>query len=405
MLKKFVFPILLLLAGSTLSAIAQVKIGDNATTLTPSAVLEANSTTKGFLLPRMSQAQMNAIASPEPGLMVYCLDCSPTGLRIYNGLSWGSFNVEYPNPATFTCGSVTTTQSPSGTFLSNTSYSGTYTLSYTAGNGQNYYPTTITQDGLSLTRIAGNYAASGGNVVYSLSGTYTGTTGTVIFRVPEGCSAAFGDSVRLALVSAGCASCSAYDAAAANDWIQVTAAEYAALADTLKISGASKAGINDAGLTLNGVGPAGWNGSTPMTTAANNAGSPYDHALIPASSYIIAYTAKYAYNTGALSVGGQQVKWGTSVSSGFTTYGGSFPSVYLYTANTQLYFINKRPATTTNTSPSYLGTYTTGPMSYCQSIGTTIYWTNGNVTTLSTNNNGLNKSLQHQVIVTGNKSW
>lgn len=51
----------------------------------PSAQLDVNSTTKGLLPPRMTQAQMNAIASPADGLMVYCTDCNPRGLWNYDG--------------------------------------------------------------------------------------------------------------------------------------------------------------------------------------------------------------------------------------------------------------------------------------------------------------------------------
>jgi len=42
-----------------------------ATTLTASAIVDIKSTTKGFLPPRMTTAQKNAIASPAAGLMVY----------------------------------------------------------------------------------------------------------------------------------------------------------------------------------------------------------------------------------------------------------------------------------------------------------------------------------------------
>jgi hypothetical protein len=43
---------------------SQVKVGDNPNTINPSAVLEAESTNKGFLPPRMSTAQRMAINSP-----------------------------------------------------------------------------------------------------------------------------------------------------------------------------------------------------------------------------------------------------------------------------------------------------------------------------------------------------
>ncbi len=62
---------------------AQIVIGT--TTPSPSAVLELNSTSAGFLVPRMTYAQMNAIASPAEGLTVYCIDCEPKGLYYYDG--------------------------------------------------------------------------------------------------------------------------------------------------------------------------------------------------------------------------------------------------------------------------------------------------------------------------------
>jgi hypothetical protein len=44
-----------------------------------SAILEANSTSKGFLPPRMSAAQRNAIVSPASGLTIWCNNCGPIG--------------------------------------------------------------------------------------------------------------------------------------------------------------------------------------------------------------------------------------------------------------------------------------------------------------------------------------
>jgi hypothetical protein len=42
-----------------------------------SAMLDVKSTDKGMLLPRMTQTQRNAIASPAPGLMIYQTDAGP----------------------------------------------------------------------------------------------------------------------------------------------------------------------------------------------------------------------------------------------------------------------------------------------------------------------------------------
>lgn len=54
-----------------------------------SAILDVGSTTKGFLPPRMSNAQMLAIASPAAGLIVY--DTTSQKHFGYNGSSWNAF--------------------------------------------------------------------------------------------------------------------------------------------------------------------------------------------------------------------------------------------------------------------------------------------------------------------------
>ena len=54
-----------------------------------SAVLEASSTTQGFLPPRMSSIQRDAIASPALGLIVCCNNCSVKGqMQYFDGTSW-----------------------------------------------------------------------------------------------------------------------------------------------------------------------------------------------------------------------------------------------------------------------------------------------------------------------------
>lgn len=51
-----------------------------------SAILQAESTTKGFLPPRMTTTQKNAIATPATGLMVY--DTTLNLMALYNGTTW-----------------------------------------------------------------------------------------------------------------------------------------------------------------------------------------------------------------------------------------------------------------------------------------------------------------------------
>lgn len=60
-------------------------------TPTSSAVLEVSSTTQGFLPPRMTLTQRNAISSPAIGLMIFCTNCTPKGdPEYYNGTRWTS---------------------------------------------------------------------------------------------------------------------------------------------------------------------------------------------------------------------------------------------------------------------------------------------------------------------------
>lgn len=78
----------LLLVCGQLSAQYQQKIGDLPNTIEPSAVLELESSSRGFLPPRMSQAQRNAIVAPSAGLMIWCTDCGTGDIQFYNGNSW-----------------------------------------------------------------------------------------------------------------------------------------------------------------------------------------------------------------------------------------------------------------------------------------------------------------------------
>jgi hypothetical protein len=54
--------------------------------LNASAILQASSTTKGFLPPVMTTTQKNAIASPATGLVLY--DSTTNKLQCYNGSTW-----------------------------------------------------------------------------------------------------------------------------------------------------------------------------------------------------------------------------------------------------------------------------------------------------------------------------
>ena len=86
-------------------------------------------------------------------------------------------------------GTWTTPISPSvsGGLTNNTSYTGTYSIPNIGGNC-NLQPETITINGLTLSSTGGNLPVSG-NLVYTLSGVYTGTTGQAVnFATANGCN-------------------------------------------------------------------------------------------------------------------------------------------------------------------------------------------------------------------------
>ena len=61
-------------------------IGIGTSTPDSSAILDISSTDKGYLLPRMTFAQRNAIPNPATGLMVWCTDCNE--MQVFNGTIW-----------------------------------------------------------------------------------------------------------------------------------------------------------------------------------------------------------------------------------------------------------------------------------------------------------------------------
>lgn len=62
-------------------------VGIGTTTPDASSILELNSTTLGFLVPRMTAVQKTAIGTPATGLLIYQTD-APAGFWYYDGTAW-----------------------------------------------------------------------------------------------------------------------------------------------------------------------------------------------------------------------------------------------------------------------------------------------------------------------------
>lgn len=85
MKQLFTFLAVVLLAVTT-----HAQVGIGTTSPDNSAALEVQSTTKGFLPPRLTEEELQAISSPAEGLMVYCTDCATKGLYVFNYNFWQS---------------------------------------------------------------------------------------------------------------------------------------------------------------------------------------------------------------------------------------------------------------------------------------------------------------------------
>jgi hypothetical protein len=89
---KKIFTGLFLFAIITNSLAQSLAINTDGSIASSTAMLDVKSTTKGFLPPRMTQVQRDAIAAPAEGLIVHCTDCSTIGPYTYNGSSWISMS-------------------------------------------------------------------------------------------------------------------------------------------------------------------------------------------------------------------------------------------------------------------------------------------------------------------------
>jgi hypothetical protein len=140
-MKKMLLLCLVLLIAS-LGCWAQLKIGDNPNQISPGSLLELESTSKAFTLPRMTTAQMQAIPSPLSGMMIFNIDSNCIYLYRNNN-AWSSI--------TIATGSSANTTNASWPYHSNNQQNGPN------GNGQGI----ISLTGVGLT-ASGNFSHAEG---------------------------------------------------------------------------------------------------------------------------------------------------------------------------------------------------------------------------------------------------
>lgn len=101
--------ILTLIIITSLHFSLNCQVGINTSLPNAKSALDVTSTTKGFLPPRMTEAQRNGIGVPIPaGLMLWCTDCGSSGqMQVYNGTTWTDFIGNPASQAPFVCGTST----------------------------------------------------------------------------------------------------------------------------------------------------------------------------------------------------------------------------------------------------------------------------------------------------------
>ena len=158
-------------------------VGIGAPAPNASATLELASTTKGFLPPRMTTAQRDAINPRVAGLTIYntTLNC----MQYWNTIDWKGRCTIVGNITTLNCAGATNT----GTLTGGTAASGVSSaIPYTGGNGGTHSGQTVTSTGvtgLTAKLNAGTFANGNGTLTYTITGTPSGA-GTASFAINIG---------------------------------------------------------------------------------------------------------------------------------------------------------------------------------------------------------------------------
>ena len=148
--------LLTLLAAALLTATTYAQIGINNETPDASAALDITSTTAGFLMPRMTNAQRQAISNPAAGLQVFVTDFDGGSVMLYNGTEWGTLSFTKKRPDAPIIGTATLGNTEAIVpFTAPSSDGGSPITSYTAISSPGGITGTLSQSGSGSITVTG----------------------------------------------------------------------------------------------------------------------------------------------------------------------------------------------------------------------------------------------------------
>ena len=165
-----------LLAAVVLTATTYAQVGIGTTTPDGSAALDITSTTKGLLIPRMTNAQRLAISNPAAGLEVFVTDFDGGSFMFYDGTEWGKLSLTKRPDAPAISGVVSGYAAATVSFTAPSSNGGAAITSYTATSNPEGLTATVSQAG------SGDITVTGltNGTFYTFTVTATNAIGTSI---------------------------------------------------------------------------------------------------------------------------------------------------------------------------------------------------------------------------------